>query len=622
MPKTLYLVTPFFIQTNRHELNTSGQKAETNPMKKMIRLSAIFVGTLTSAAAICQTSTRTPKQAVDEFIRDNPKKSTNDLLEFLAKSFPQMFIEPVLMFRSESLHKNSVSYETPRAILSSKDGKYVIAFSGDIKNHASSAIEELSFEESSAKFELREISLASGTLTAERNPQKCIQCHGSDPRPIWDAYDMWPGAYAGNNSRSFGENDEKGIKAFRKEMSHNSRYMLLHGPGIDQSLDYSFGPLGDAEASPAILNERLSNPMTAYQLRKLKELKNFPLFKAAFLSASLGCRDFQKWLPAKSEWHSTEGFSSFFKKLEKNMAETRKQREQRARSAAGLNKDSELEDDGIDADGLARAYWVLQLSGGDYQNFMFNFNRTDPQTLVSTPFSSFPFNTIGALLPQSHSKQVSNIGFSDIQKDDVAIVSQTLPNWKKIVGPELSEGDDELGKETLYKVLVANGESQEEHEAYREKICKKFDLILKELNSLEMSKASSSSLTNPIDTDVELCLASRFSYEERAQITQTINQCAECHANAQDTDTPQIDFKTPSILARLLVSRPTQQASTHVTLNSEIVARLNSTNPDFRMPPQVTYSQELQKLMKRYFDTCAEKGIKRDTPNSSKKRDH
>ena len=30
---------------------------------------------------------------------------------------------------------------------------------------------------------------------SELNPPACRDCHGDDPRPIWDAYPVWPGAY-------------------------------------------------------------------------------------------------------------------------------------------------------------------------------------------------------------------------------------------------------------------------------------------------------------------------------------------------------------------------------------------------------------------------------------------
>lgn len=30
---------------------------------------------------------------------------------------------------------------------------------------------------------------------SQRNPPQCARCHGTDPKPIWEEYDRWPGAY-------------------------------------------------------------------------------------------------------------------------------------------------------------------------------------------------------------------------------------------------------------------------------------------------------------------------------------------------------------------------------------------------------------------------------------------
>lgn len=109
----------------------------------------------------------------------------------------------VLMYRSRSLQ--GASFEAPRAILFEDDGSFVVSFNGgDPQMRGHDKLEAVQFRETERRWEFREIDFSSGEpRLSEANPRKCLECHQSprrqdvDPRPNWEPYLTWPGAYAG-----------------------------------------------------------------------------------------------------------------------------------------------------------------------------------------------------------------------------------------------------------------------------------------------------------------------------------------------------------------------------------------------------------------------------------------
>ena len=108
----------------------------------------------------------------------------------------------VLMHRSRSLQKASVL--EPRAILFAADGSLAMAFNGgDPAMAGFDRIEAVQFRETQKRWEFREIAFAADghPVLSEANPKRCLGCHqGSrrtdvDPRPNWEPYQFWPGAY-------------------------------------------------------------------------------------------------------------------------------------------------------------------------------------------------------------------------------------------------------------------------------------------------------------------------------------------------------------------------------------------------------------------------------------------
>jgi hypothetical protein len=65
----------------------------------------------------------------------------------------------------------------------------------------SPALEGIEFDAATSTFALREITFdgAGAPRLSAKNPETCLGCHGSDPRPLMDPYFVWPGFYGSND---------------------------------------------------------------------------------------------------------------------------------------------------------------------------------------------------------------------------------------------------------------------------------------------------------------------------------------------------------------------------------------------------------------------------------------
>lgn len=132
--------------------------------------------------------------------QDQPQTLESTLVE-LKKVEPHFFDHYVLMYKSRSLQTSSFMY--PRVLLSSENSTTVISYNGNPEDHGYDKLEVMSFDPQSAKFIFNEIGFSNGYLKlSQNNPKKCMSCHQNssrttnDPRPNWEPYSIWPGAYS------------------------------------------------------------------------------------------------------------------------------------------------------------------------------------------------------------------------------------------------------------------------------------------------------------------------------------------------------------------------------------------------------------------------------------------
>ncbi len=135
-------------------------------------------------------------------------RSIEELLPLLPQDYRSEF---TLMHDSLSLQPST--FESPRVIMTGPRATLVIAFSSDPEAFRYNVLEIIQFREDGAPgdppnpatpargFEFREIVFSDldppgPPAFGPANPPLCFSCHGgSDPRPNWEVYSQWPGAY-------------------------------------------------------------------------------------------------------------------------------------------------------------------------------------------------------------------------------------------------------------------------------------------------------------------------------------------------------------------------------------------------------------------------------------------
>lgn len=129
-------------------------------------------------------------------IDDNNVTSIEALLPLLPQDLRANF---TLVHKSRSIQ--DASPENPRALLFGSTAKLVLSFNGDPTQRGHQAIEMLSFDDITKKFELRELKFdgSSRPVLSEANPHRCTLCHDSTPRPLWQEYRNWQGAFGADD---------------------------------------------------------------------------------------------------------------------------------------------------------------------------------------------------------------------------------------------------------------------------------------------------------------------------------------------------------------------------------------------------------------------------------------
>lgn len=148
----------------------------------------------------------------------------------LVAALPESYIaHHALMFDSRS--PQEATFENPRAVVYGSDATFVIAFNGTPSQRGYAALDTMEFDRKAARFVFREIVFPEGTAEepqfSEDNPASCLACHGSPPRPIWDAYPLWPGAYGERAAAGVSEIERRGLAEFAEAERSNPRYSPL-----------------------------------------------------------------------------------------------------------------------------------------------------------------------------------------------------------------------------------------------------------------------------------------------------------------------------------------------------------------------------------------------------------
>jgi hypothetical protein len=189
-----------------------------------------------------------------------------DVLKNLPEEYRENF---TLLRKSRSLQEASPQF--PRAILFGNDAKFLLAFNGDPKQRNYQTLETIQFRESTDEFEFHSITFPKeagkqGEVHfSEKNPALCSKCHRNDPRPNWEKYFTWNGAY-GEVDDVPEKTELEDLKNFLVGLSSHDRYKnLVINPGSDNG-PYEIQRRGRLRFRP---NLRLLNFTAAYNSRRV-----------------------------------------------------------------------------------------------------------------------------------------------------------------------------------------------------------------------------------------------------------------------------------------------------------------------------------------------------------------
>ncbi len=116
---------------------------------------------------------------------------------------------------------------------------------------------------------------------SETNPATCITCHTKKPRPNWERYDEWPGAYGKKDDFPKGE-ELLALEAFLKKGMPFGRYRFLTRLEGSSSAPYEIKERGRLRFRP---NFRLNALTFAYQAEHLLALlRQHPKFSEVSFS--------------------------------------------------------------------------------------------------------------------------------------------------------------------------------------------------------------------------------------------------------------------------------------------------------------------------------------------------
>ena len=239
--------------------------------------------------------------------------SVDDLVPLLPPALRSRY---VLMRESRSAQEASAA--APRALLYTADASFVLTFNGEPGGPESGAIETLEFDPCTRSFRLRELAFAAAAgasdggpvaTASEVNPSRCLACHGSDPRPIWDSYPVWPGAFGEVEGASKTAREDQAFAAFERSEAGRPRYrsllgqdgVLVRSPTRAQTRAEALYEGGRSLSRNADFGLRLEQLQERTIARRVLSAERFRPFRYALLAAlDPQCLDVDSYLPPET----------------------------------------------------------------------------------------------------------------------------------------------------------------------------------------------------------------------------------------------------------------------------------------------------------------------------------
>lgn len=282
--------------------------------------------------------------ALQALIEEGTGSTVEDLLAALPATYRSHY---VLVFSSRSLQQASM--RDPRAIIYGGDAHLMVSFNGDPSQRGHDALETMEYDADTARFRLREIKPADSSASprlqvSEVDPVRCRLCHGTPPRPLWDATPFWPSVYGERYRANLSAGERAGLSMFLRQQPTHPRYRSL--PNAERLAYHgAFAPEAQSEyddsgqEAPNAEFSRLLGRMNAQVIaRELRTGRYYLEYRYALLGAAEGsCGSPADFLPSSESARVTAEFHGFTVRT----ADADRQRDESKRLRA-LNPSSRL----------------------------------------------------------------------------------------------------------------------------------------------------------------------------------------------------------------------------------------------------------------------------------------
>ena len=220
-------------------------------------------------------------ESIKEMIRN---RNIRTMDEFISELPEDILTNYTLMHTSKSLHGSS--YAEPRALLFGSTGQWIVSFNGSNHQAAGEMVEMMIYNPKDKTYAFHELDFSGPAPVLKENPAKCLSCHGSNPRPIWDHYNAWPGAYGDVDDR-YGVEEYKYLTSFIEKAPTHPRYK--HLKKLKEGYALSRPGIRDGMTERSMMNRNRHFNLVLYQ-QKMKDLSlemtqhpKFPKIKSLLL---------------------------------------------------------------------------------------------------------------------------------------------------------------------------------------------------------------------------------------------------------------------------------------------------------------------------------------------------
>lgn len=204
-----------------------------------------------------------------------PIQSPDQLLQVFPKGLKSDF---TFIFDSKAKFQGATPLH-PRALVFNK--RLLYTFNGHPSQSGYSAVEFMDFDEKKRSITLHEIEWdARGQAQFSKpNPSRCIECHGTDPKPLWTEYAVWPGVYGSSNDILRNQERTDYIAFLKNARDSKNRYSHLKFPEHGQTTPYQYRYPGGIANWSGRVNLTLTKLLTRMNaLRTARLIEESPFY--------------------------------------------------------------------------------------------------------------------------------------------------------------------------------------------------------------------------------------------------------------------------------------------------------------------------------------------------------